>query len=57
MNASLNMSVQAAGVLVGYTNTYMHELVILLVPFVSSDFDLQRLCLSPELLDKLFSEV
>ena len=35
----------------------MHELIILLVSFVSSDFDLQSLCLSPELLYKLLSEV
>ena len=35
----------------------MHELVVLLMSFVSSDFDLQSLCLCPELLDKLLRKV
>ena len=36
---------------------HMHELIVLLVSFVSSDSDLQSLCLGPELLNKLLSEV
>lgn len=36
---------------------YMYELIVLLMVFVSSDPDLQSLCLGSELLDQLLCEV
>lgn len=43
--------------IIAFEDSYLHELVGLLMTFVSSDFDLQSLCLSPELLNKLLCKV